>query len=63
MKKRGMSKEEKIHLLETSIRSLEGVRSKYIMNLWYGKSDISEVENTISELKEELKQLKNGGTA
>lgn len=54
-----MTVEDKIRFLETSIQSLEGVRSKYIMNLYYGKEDIPQVEATIAELQEELKLLKD----
>lgn len=53
-----MTIEDKTKFLETSIKSLEGARSKFIMNLDYGKSEIPEIEQTILELKEELKSLR-----
>ena len=55
-----MTVEDKIRFLEASIQSLEGVRSKYIMNLYYGKENIPQVEETIAELQEELRLLKGG---
>lgn len=61
MTKKSMTEEDKIRFLETSITSLEGLRSKFVMNLEYGKGDIPEVEQTISELKEELQLLRAEG--
>lgn len=53
-----MAKEDKIYFLETSIKSLEGVKSKLIMNREYGKANIPEVEQTIAKLQSELSLLK-----